>query len=76
MSDDVLDACSVAGSFRKPARLVEPETLWATWRLLDDALAAGRRAATLIWVTEQDSGGLDIVCEGEQSRKRFAHGFL
>jgi 5-methyltetrahydropteroyltriglutamate--homocysteine methyltransferase len=67
---------TIAGSLPKPSWLAEPEKLWAPWRLEGEALLAGQRDATLIWLKEQEDAGIDIVTDGEQSRIHFVHGFL
>ncbi|HEX3484692.1 MAG TPA: methionine synthase [Micropepsaceae bacterium] len=75
MADGLLQT-TIAGSLPKPSWLAEPEKLWAPWRLSGDALAEGKRDATLIWLKEQEDAGIDIVTDGEQSRIHFVHGFL
>ncbi|MEL6316154.1 MAG: methionine synthase [Pseudomonadota bacterium] len=67
---------TIAGSLPKPAWLAEPEKLWPEWRLAGDALAQGKRDATLLWLKEQEDAGIDIVSTGEQFRTHFVHGFL
>ncbi|MGH6619369.1 MAG: methionine synthase [Alphaproteobacteria bacterium] len=67
---------TVAGSLPKPAWLAEPEKLWAPWRLAGGELEQGMRDATLLWIKEQESAGIDIVSGGEQHRVHFVHGFL
>lgn len=67
---------TTVGSLPKPDWLAEPETLWPSWRLTDDALPAGQRRAALEWLREQEAAGLDIVGDGEQFRIHFVHGFL
>lgn len=67
---------TIAGSLPKPDWLAEPNTLWAPWKLTGDALAAGKRDATLLAVKIQEDSGIDIVTEGEQARQHFVHGFL
>ncbi len=69
-------ATTLAGSLPKPAWLAEPEVLWAPWRLTGDALAEGQRDAVLAALKEQEAAGIDIVSDGEQSRRHFVHGFL
>jgi 5-methyltetrahydropteroyltriglutamate--homocysteine methyltransferase len=71
----MLDA-TVAGSLPKPAWLAEPEKLWPTWRLNGEDLEQGKRDATLIWIKEQETAGIDILGGGEQYRSHFVHGFL
>nr|WP_246254424.1 methionine synthase [Comamonas jiangduensis] len=41
-----------------------------------DALLQAKADATLLWIKAQEDAGLDIVCDGEQSRQHFVHGFL
>ena len=67
---------TVAGSLPKPSWLAEPCKLWPQWRLQGDELAAGKLDATLLAIKLQEDAGIDIVCDGEQSRQHFVHGFL
>jgi len=67
---------TIAGSLPKPEWLAEPGKLWAGWRLPPDQLEQGKRDAVLVALKEQESVGIDIVTEGEQSRQHFVHGFL
>jgi 5-methyltetrahydropteroyltriglutamate--homocysteine methyltransferase len=67
---------TIAGSLPKPAWLAEPRQLWASWRLDGEALAEGKRDATLLALKLQEDAGIDIVSDGEQSRQHFVHGFL
>jgi 5-methyltetrahydropteroyltriglutamate--homocysteine methyltransferase len=67
---------SIAGSLPKPAWLAEPSKLWPQWRLEGADLAQGKLDATLMWLKVQEDAGIDIVCDGEQSRQHFVHGFL
>lgn len=69
-------ATTIAGSLPKPSWLAEPETLWAPWRLDGLSLTEGQQDAALCWIKIQEDAGIDIVCDGEQFRKRFVHGFL
>src|SRR5712691_3853421 len=50
--------------------------LWAPWRLDGEALAEGKRDATLVALKLQEASWIDIVTDGEQSRQHFVHGFL
>ena len=54
----------------------EPRKLWPAWRLDGEALAEGKRDATLLVLKLQEDAGIDIVSDGEQSRQHFVHGFL
>jgi 5-methyltetrahydropteroyltriglutamate--homocysteine methyltransferase len=67
---------TVAGSLPKPSWLAEPNRLWPQWRLQGDELADGKLDATLLAIKLQEDAGIDIVCDGEQSRQHFVHGFL
>ena len=67
---------TLAGSLPKPDWLAETHKLWPQWRSSGEALAQGKRDATLLWLKLQEDAGLDIVGDGEQSRQHFVHGFL
>jgi 5-methyltetrahydropteroyltriglutamate--homocysteine methyltransferase len=67
---------TIAGSLPKPGWLAEPNRLWAPWRLQGEDLAAAKADATLIALKLQEDAGIDIVCDGEQARQHFVHGFL
>ena len=67
---------TLAGSLPKPDWLAETHKLWPQWRTSGEALAQGKRDATLLWLKLQEDAGLDIVGDGEQSRQHFVHGFL
>jgi len=67
---------TVAGSLPKPSWLAEPNKLWPQWRLQGNELASAKLDATLLAVKWQEDAGIDIVCDGEQSRQHFVHGFL
>jgi 5-methyltetrahydropteroyltriglutamate--homocysteine methyltransferase len=67
---------TIAGSLPKPGWLAEPEKLWAPWRLEGEDLERGKRDASLVWISEQEAAGIDIVTNGEQFREHFVHGFL
>src|SRR6476646_5188340 len=67
---------TIAGSLPKPSWLAVPNKLWAPWRLEGDELAAGKDDATLLALKLQEDAGIDIVCDGEEARQHFVHGFL
>jgi 5-methyltetrahydropteroyltriglutamate--homocysteine methyltransferase len=73
---ETLFPTTIAGSLPKPAWLAAPEKLWAPWRLQGDELAAAKDDATLLALKIQEDAGIDIVCDGEQARQHFVHGFL
>jgi 5-methyltetrahydropteroyltriglutamate--homocysteine methyltransferase len=67
---------TIAGSLPKPSWLAVPNKLWAPWRLEGEELAAAKDDATLLALKLQEDAGIDIVCDGEQARQHFVHGFL
>ena len=62
---------TIVGSLPKPAWLAEPKKLWAPWLLEGDALTEGMQDAVRVVLREQESAGIDIVCDGEQTRRHF-----
>ncbi len=75
MSSPILQT-TIAGSLPKPAWLATPQKLWAPWLLEGDALAEGMRDAVRLVLREQESAGIDIVSDGEQTRRHFVTGYL
>jgi 5-methyltetrahydropteroyltriglutamate--homocysteine methyltransferase len=69
-------ATTIAGSLPKPAWLAEPNTLWAPWRLEGPALVEGKRDAVRLALADQERAGIDIVSDGEQSRRHFVTTFI
>src|ERR1700755_1111232 len=67
---------TIACTLRRPSWLAEPGKLWAPWRLAGDELAAAQDDATVLALKLQEDAGIDIVCDGEQARQHFVHGFL
>ena len=67
---------TIAGSLPKPAWLAQPNTLWAPWRLEGDTLEEGVRDAVRLVVRDQEHAGIDIVTDGEQTRRHFVTTFL
>jgi 5-methyltetrahydropteroyltriglutamate--homocysteine methyltransferase len=70
MSHSILKT-TIVGSLPKPAWLAEPEKLWAPWLLEGEALAEGLRDAVRLVLRDQESAGIDIVTDGEQTRRHF-----
>jgi 5-methyltetrahydropteroyltriglutamate--homocysteine methyltransferase len=64
-------ATTIAGSLPKPAWLAEPNQLWAPWKLEGDALIEGKRDAVRLALFDQEHAGIDIVTDGEQTRRHF-----
>jgi 5-methyltetrahydropteroyltriglutamate--homocysteine methyltransferase len=62
---------TIAGSLPKPEWLSTPGVLWAPWLLEGDALAAGKRDAVRLALLDQENAGIDIVTDGEQTRRHF-----
>jgi len=67
---------TIAGSLPKPAWLAEPKALWAPWRLDGAALEEGKRDAVRLALRDQEEAGIDIVTDGEQTRRHFVWGFV
>jgi len=67
---------TIAGSLPKPAWLAQPKALWAPWRLEGDVLAEGVEDAVRLAVGDQVEAGIDIVTDGEQTRRHFVTTFL
>ncbi len=67
---------TIAGSLPKPAWLAPPRTLWAPWLLQGAALEEGKRDAVRLALRDQGEAGIDIVTDGEQTRRHFVWGFV
>jgi len=67
---------TIAGSLPKPGWLAAPAQLWAPWLLEGDALADGKRDAVRLALRDQERAGIDIVTDGEQTRRHFVTTFL
>jgi 5-methyltetrahydropteroyltriglutamate--homocysteine methyltransferase len=67
---------TIAGSLPKPAWLATPNSLWAPWLLEGDALAEGMRDAVRLVLRDQERAGIDIVSDGEQTRRHFVTTFI
>lgn len=67
---------TIAGSLPKPAWLAAPKQLWAPWLLEGDALAEGIKDAVRLVLYDQHAAGIDIVTDGEQSRRHFVTTFI
>ena len=67
---------TIAGSLPKPAWLATPKQLWAPWLLEGDALAEGKRDAVRLVIDDQEEAGIDIVTDGEQTRRHFVTTFI
>ena len=67
---------TIAGSLPKPAWLAEPKKLWAPWLLEGVLLDEGKRDAMRLVLDDQESAGIDIVTDGEQTRRHFVTTFI
>jgi len=67
---------TIAGSLPKPAWLAEPQQLWAPWKLEGEALAQGKHDAVRLALFDQEHAGIDIVTDGEQTRRHFVTTFI
>ncbi|MGH8802574.1 MAG: methionine synthase, partial [Casimicrobiaceae bacterium] len=50
--------------------------LWAAWKPAGDALAEGKRDAVRLALRAQERAGIDIVTDGEQTRRHFVTTFI
>ena len=69
-------ATTIAGSLPKPAWLAEPRQLWAPWKPQGEALEEAKRDAVRLAVLDQEQAGIDIVTDGEQTRRHFVTTFI
>ena len=67
---------TIAGSLPKPPWLAVPNELWAPWKLEGEALADGKRDAVRLALFDQEHAGIDIVTDGEQTRRHFVTTFV
>lgn len=67
---------TIAGSLPKPSWLAPPRELWAPWRLEGHELTEGQHDAVSIVVRDQEHAGIDIVSDGEQTRRHFVTTFI
>ena len=69
-------ATTIVGSLPKPAWLSESATLRAAWRLEGDALREAQDDAVRLALADQETAGIDVVCDGEMRRRHYIWGFL
>jgi 5-methyltetrahydropteroyltriglutamate--homocysteine methyltransferase len=62
---------TIAGSLPKPEWLAPANQLWAPWLLEGEKLAEGKRDAVRLALFDQEHAGIDIVSDGEQTRRHF-----
>ena len=67
---------TTVGSLPKPSWLAEPEKLWSPWCLEGEALSEGKKDAVRLVLRDQEKAGIDIVSDGEQTRRHFVTTFI
>src|SRR5262245_1568909 len=67
---------TIAGSLPKPTWLARPGMLGAPWLLEGRALDEGKQDAVRLALADQESAGIDVVTDGEQTRRHFVWGFV
>src|SRR5450631_1102555 len=67
---------TIAGSLPKPLWLAPANQLWAPWLLEGEKLAEGKRDAVRLVLFDQEHAGIDIVTDGEQTRRHFVTTFI
>jgi 5-methyltetrahydropteroyltriglutamate--homocysteine methyltransferase len=67
---------TIAGSLPKPEWLAAPEALWAAWLLEGERLVEAKRDAVRLVLRDQEQAGIDIVSDGEQTRRHFVTTFI
>ncbi|MCX7175282.1 MAG: methionine synthase [Proteobacteria bacterium] len=67
---------TIAGSLPKPSWLAAPKQLWAPWLLEGEALEEGMKDAVRLVLYDQNAAGIDIVSDGEQTRRHFVTTFI
>lgn len=67
---------TIAGSLPKPRWLATPDQLWAGWLHEGEALKEAKRDAIRLAVADQEEAGVDIVSDGEQTRRHFVTTFI
>ena len=67
---------TIAGSLPKPTWLSGREQLWAEWQTEGEALEEAKRDAVRLVVSAQETAGIDVVSDGEQTRRHFVTTFI
>jgi 5-methyltetrahydropteroyltriglutamate--homocysteine methyltransferase len=67
---------TISGSLPKPRWLAGPDQLWAPWRLEGDELTEAKQDAVRVALHDQQEAGIDIVTDGEQTRRHFVTTFI
>jgi 5-methyltetrahydropteroyltriglutamate--homocysteine methyltransferase len=69
-------ASTISGSLPKPRWLASPDQLWAEWIQDDETRAEAQRDAVRLAVQTQEAAGIDIISDGEQTRRHFVTTFI
>jgi 5-methyltetrahydropteroyltriglutamate--homocysteine methyltransferase len=67
---------TIAGSLPKPGWLSTTDQLWAGWLHEGEGLEEAKRDAVRLAVADQEEAGIDVVCDGEQTRQHFVTTFI
>lgn len=67
---------TISGSLPKPRWLASPDQLWAEWLHDAHVRAEAQRDAVRVAVDVQEQAGIDIVTDGEQTRRHFVTTFI
>lgn len=67
---------TIAGSLPKPGWLATPDQLWAGWLHDGETLDEAKRDAVRLAVADQERAGLEVVSDGEQTRRHFVTTFI
>jgi 5-methyltetrahydropteroyltriglutamate--homocysteine methyltransferase len=76
VSEAVTIASTISGSLPKPRWLATPDQLWAEWIHDDETRAEAQRDAVRLAVQNQEKAGIDIISDGEQTRRHFVTTFI
>ena len=69
-------ATTIAGSLPKPEWLAAPGQLWAPWKIGGEDLVLAKQDAVRLALFDQEHAGIDIVSDGEQTRRHFVTTFI
>lgn len=67
---------TIAGSLPKPRWLATEDKLWAGWLHEGGTLQEAKRDAVRLAVADQEAAGIEIVTDGEQTRRHFVTTFI
>lgn len=67
---------TISGSLPKPGWLAPPRQLWAPWLLEGEALVEAKHDAVRLALRDQESAGIDIITDGEVTRRHFVTTFI